>query len=213
MSHWDAREAPGRGYFGAKRSRIAISSLTFDGMLSLRLSNRFRSLLVLSGLLATMALATASPASAEQAPPAAGSSQVCVGVKGGFLIQLNGFGSRFPANATGTTTFTFADGRVVSLDATTNFEGIFHTATFTLDLRDPQDAALVGTYVHETAVWEGAQSTLIFPLMGCPVAPDGRVACLDGGFESYPALGFLNQGDCVSWVATDGKNEPGQNAP
>lgn len=172
-----------------------------------------RNLLALAALVCVAALGGASTATAQQAPPAAGSSQVCVGVSGGFLVQLNGFGSRFPANATGTTTFTFADGRVVSLDATTNEEGIFHTATFTLDLRDPQDAALVGTEVHETATWEGAQSSLTFRLIGCPLAPDRRVACLDGGFASYPALGFLNQGDCVSWIATNGRNEPGQNLP
>jgi hypothetical protein len=172
-----------------------------------------RNLLTVAALMAVAALGSTSTASAQQAPPAAGSSQVCVGVSGGFLVQVNGFGSRFPANSTGTTTFTFADGRVVSLDATTNHEGIFHTATFTLDLRDPQDAALVGTDVYEVATWEGAESDLIFRLIGCPLAPDGRVACLDGGFESYPALGFLNQGDCVSWVATDGRNEPGQNLP
>jgi hypothetical protein len=173
-------------------------------------SRLLRNLLILAALLA---LGTASTASAQEAPPAAGSTQVCIGVSGGFVVQMNGFGSRFPANTTGTTTFTFADGSVVSLEATTNSEGIFHTATFTLDLRDPQIAALVGTNVHQTAIWEGAESSLDFKLIGCPTAPDGRVACLDGGFESYPALGFLNQGDCVSWVATDGKNEPGKNVP
>jgi FlaG/FlaF family flagellin (archaellin) len=172
-----------------------------------------RTLLTLAATVAVAALGTASTASAEEAPPAAGSTQVCVGVSGGFLLQINGFGSRFPANETGTTTFTFADGRVVSLSATTNDEGIFHTATFTLDLRDPEVAALVGTTVRQVSTWPGAESTLTFRLVGCPVAPDGRVACLDGGFESYPALGFLNQGDCVSWIATQGRNEPGQNVP
>ena len=163
-----------------------------------------------------MAAATAlaaAPAAAQESPPAAGSSQTCVGVSGGFLLQINGFGSSFPPNTTGTTTFTFANGDVVSLEATTNDEGIFHTATFTLDLRDPQLAALVGTSVHETASFAGAESELTFTLFGCPTAPDGRVACLDRGFESYPALGFLNQGDCVSWIATNGRNEPGRNLP
>jgi hypothetical protein len=172
-----------------------------------------RTVLILVALTAAMALGGVSAASAQDAPPAAGSTQVCVGVSGGFLLQLNGFGSRFPPNATGTTTFTFADGSVVSLSATTTEEGIFHTSTFTLDLRDPQVAALVGTSVQETAIWEGAESSFSFTLVGCPVAPDGRVACLDGGFESYPELGFLNQGDCVSWIATNGSNEPGQNLP
>ena len=178
-----------------------------------RCRHRLRSFLVLAAVLAAAAFATAPAASAVQTPPSPGSSQVCIGVSGGFLLQINGFGSSFPPNTTGTTTFTFANGDVVSLEATTNDEGIFHTATFTLDLRDPELAALIGTNVHETATFGPATASLDFELVGCPTAPDGRVACMDGGFESYPALGFLNQGDCVSWVATNGRNEPGQNLP
>jgi hypothetical protein len=175
---------------------------------------RLRTLLVLAALTTAVAVAgTAPAASAVESPPAAGSSQLCVGVQGGWLLQINGFGSSFPPNTTGTTTFTFANGHVVSLDATTNFEGIYHTAKFTLDLRDPENAALIGTQVYESADFAGATSSFYFELVGCPTQPDGRVACLQGGFLSYPVLGFLNQGDCVSWIATQGKNEPGQNVP
>ena len=35
--------------------------------------------------------------------------------------------------------------------------------------------------------------------------------CKKGGWERYGI--FRNQGDCVSWVATHGKNEPGKNQP
>jgi hypothetical protein len=172
-----------------------------------------RALSLLAALAAVIALATAAPASAQEVFPAAGSTQACVAVSGGFLLNINGFGSSFPANTTGTTTFTFANGDVVSLEATTNHEGIFHTEKITFDLRDPAVAALVGTNVHEYANFAGAESHLDFPFFGCPTAPDGRAACLDGGFESYPELGFLNQGDCISWIATNGRNEPGQNTP
>jgi hypothetical protein len=183
-------------------------------MRATRCPDRLRTLLVLAAVTAATAFATAPAASAQVAtPPSAGSSQICVGTQGGFLLQINGFGTSFPPNTTGTTTFTFANGDVVSLEATTNDEGIFHTATFTLDLRDPELAALVGTNVHETATFGPATGTLTFQLVGCPTAPDGRVACMDDGFLSYPELGFLNQGDCVSWIATRGKNEPGQNVP
>jgi hypothetical protein len=160
----------------------------------------------------TTAFATAAPASAEEFP-SAGSTQSCVGVSGGFLLRINGFGSSFPPNTTGTTTFTFADGQVFTLTATTGEEGIFHTEPLFFDLRDPEVAALLGTSVYETATFGDAFSDLTFTVIGCPTAPDGRVSCLDGGFESYPALGFLNQGDCVSWIATNGRNEPGQNQP
>ena len=176
-----------------------------------RLDRPRRSLLLGAVLAAAMAVAAPPAASANE--PLPGSSQVCAGVSGGFLLQVNGFGQGFPAETTGTTTFTFANGDAVSLEATTDGAGIFHTAPFTLDLRDPEDAALVGTSVHEQVSIGDVEVAFTFTLVGCPTAPDGRVACMDGGFESYPALGFLNQGDCVSWVATNGGNEPGQNVP
>jgi hypothetical protein len=173
-----------------------------------------RSLLALAALVAAAAFATAPVASAQVTTlPSTGSAQICVGTQGGFLVEMNGFGTSFPVNTTGTTTFTFANGDVVSLQATTNEEGTFHTATFTIDLRDPELAALVGSTVHEEATFGTAFGTLDFQLVGCDTAPDGKLACLDGGFLNYPALGFLNQGDCVSWIATNGKNEPGKNIP
>ena len=182
-------------------------------MRATRRRSRLSTILALGAVATAAAFAGAPAASAEESPPAAGSSQICIPVSGGWLIQVNGFGSRFPANTTGTTTFTFQNGDVVTLEATTNWEGIYHTATFTLDVRVPEYAALIGTDVLETADFAGATSTLRFELMPCPTAPDSRAGCLDAVWESYPALGFLNQGDCVSWIATKGKNEPGQNVP
>jgi hypothetical protein len=41
--------------------------------------------------------------------------------------------------------------------------------------------------------------------------PETRDDCKKGGWERYGI--FRNQGDCVSWVATHGKNEPGRNQP
>jgi hypothetical protein len=32
--------------------------------------------------------------------------------------------------------------------------------------------------------------------------------CKNGGWRNYPHLGFKNQGDCVSWVRTNGRNPP-----
>jgi hypothetical protein len=182
-------------------------------MSATRCRARLRQVLVLGAVTAAALLAIAPVASAVESPPAAGSSQLCVPVSGGWLMRINGFGSSFPVNTTGTTTFTFANGDVVSLEATTTFEGIYHTATFTLDLRLPQYAALIGTSVHETADFEGATSSLDFDLVPCPTEPDSKDGCLKDVWQSYPALGFLNQGDCVAWIATEGKNEPGQNLP
>jgi hypothetical protein len=176
-------------------------------------SPRWRRISVaLSAALTAAALATASPASAELFP-SPGSTQTCIGVQGGWLIKVNGFGSSFEPNATGTTTFVLANGDVYEFTATTTDEGIFHTEAFFLDMRDPEMAALVGTDIFQTATYGPVTESFSYELVGCPTAPDSRAGCLDGGFSSYPALGFLNQGDCVSWIATNGKNEPGQNLP
>jgi hypothetical protein len=45
---------------------------------------------------------------------------------------------------------------------------------------------------------------------GIAYGPTTTDDCKNGGYEKY---GFKNQGDCVSYVATHGKNEPGQNVP
>jgi hypothetical protein len=41
--------------------------------------------------------------------------------------------------------------------------------------------------------------------------PITTAECKDDGWQAYGV--FTNQGDCVSYVATQGKNEPGQNVP
>ncbi|MDG0867419.1 hypothetical protein [Candidatus Lucifugimonas marina] len=42
---------------------------------------------------------------------------------------------------------------------------------------------------------------------GAPVAPTSKSDCKKGGWEDYDGL-FKNQGDCVSYVVTGGKNPP-----
>jgi hypothetical protein len=44
---------------------------------------------------------------------------------------------------------------------------------------------------------------------GCPL-PTNKDQCKNGGWMNY-GTSFKNQGDCVSYVATGGKNEPGKN--
>jgi hypothetical protein len=44
-----------------------------------------------------------------------------------------------------------------------------------------------------------------------PFQPTARQQCKSGGWRNFP--GFKNEGDCVSFVATGGKNEAGQNQP
>lgn len=38
--------------------------------------------------------------------------------------------------------------------------------------------------------------------------PTTQADCANGGWRAYADPGFKNQGDCVSWVATKGKNHP-----
>jgi hypothetical protein len=46
-----------------------------------------------------------------------------------------------------------------------------------------------------------------------PERPTTAEECRAGGFRDFPALGFGNQGDCVAFVQTGGRNEPGKNVP
>jgi len=43
-------------------------------------------------------------------------------------------------------------------------------------------------------------------VVDAPPLPTSRDQCKNGGWRDFP--GFKNQGDCVSYVATGGKNEP-----
>jgi hypothetical protein len=47
---------------------------------------------------------------------------------------------------------------------------------------------------------------------GCAQRPATADECKNGAWTTYDTL-FKNQGDCVAFVETDGKNEPGQNVP
>ena len=43
--------------------------------------------------------------------------------------------------------------------------------------------------------------------------PPGADQCKNGGWQNFEGLTFKNQGDCVSYVSTHGRNEPGKNLP
>ena len=47
-------------------------------------------------------------------------------------------------------------------------------------------------------------------LTSSPAFPTTKEQCKNGGWQDF-GLSFKNQGDCVSFVATGGKNEPGKN--
>jgi hypothetical protein len=49
------------------------------------------------------------------------------------------------------------------------------------------------------------------PIAEPPPVPTSQDQCKKDGWRTYGI--FKNQGDCVSFVATHGKNEPGKNQP
>ncbi|MDQ0849161.1 hypothetical protein QFZ65_001099 [Arthrobacter sp. B3I9] len=63
-----------------------------------------------------------------------------------------------------------------------------------------------GTFTSPNAFQESFVSQTFTPAP--PPAPTTAEQCKKGGWKNYPALGFKNQGDCTSYVATHGKNQP-----
>jgi hypothetical protein len=81
-------------------------------------------------------------------------------------------------------------------------------ASFTTDASGnfflgPFGSSVPGTFTA-TVVWSGG--TLVTSLdVNCAV-PTSREQCKNGGWQAFGF--FRNQGDCVSFVATGGKNPP-----
>jgi hypothetical protein len=59
-----------------------------------------------------------------------------------------------------------------------------------------------GFYLGSTMVTSGD-----ITVVDAPPVPTTRQQCTNGGWQSYGV--FKNQGDCVSFVATGGRNRPG----
>jgi hypothetical protein len=79
------------------------------------------------------------------------------------------------------------------------WEGV--TGTFKRDGTLTFNAVVPGTDVGTFSLSYGRPDPL-------PTSPD---QCTKGGWKAFGI--FTNQGDCVSFVATKGKNEPGKNLP
>jgi hypothetical protein len=108
-------------------------------------------------------------------------------------------------------------------EACTTATGFF-TSTFTVHIDGPIDGVGVGPFEDATGTFT-RDGTLTFNQV-VPGTDEGTFSlsysvpdplptsadqCKKDGWESYGI--FTNQGDCVSFVATHGKNEPGQNLP
>lgn len=68
---------------------------------------------------------------------------------------------------------------------------------------------IIATSAVSLFIATSAMAVIIVP----PSLPTSVDECKKGGWQNYNGL-FKNQGDCVSFVATDGRNLPdGPNAP
>jgi hypothetical protein len=74
---------------------------------------------------------------------------------------------------------------------------------------DPNTGALFAMRFGDAA--DLNVSANLAPSVGAPPPPTSKAQCQHGGWKNYPQ--FKNQGDCVAFVATAGKNEPGKNVP
>ncbi len=63
-------------------------------------------------------------------------------------------------------------------------------------LPSPNEVSLLSTLTNGRAV-----------VFDAPLLPTSKEQCKNGGWQNFPQ--FKNQGDCVSFVATNGKNQPG----
>ncbi len=71
---------------------------------------------------------------------------------------------------------------------------------FSFENRAPSDCS-------PSQVFPGAQLGLRAVVNDAPVLPTSKDQCKTGGWQTFSQ--FQNQGDCVSFVATKGKNQPG----
>jgi hypothetical protein len=128
-------------------------------------------------------------------------------------FTFNAFNSTFTISS-GTTTVTGSKtspgGGVLCAGAGDAFTTV--SATYTATIHTPtgnfHDEGTSGAFVHITAsgaatLTEDFTSSLAQPV---PLAPTSKDQCKNNGWRNFPQ--FKSQGECVSFVATGGKNPP-----
>jgi len=121
----------------------------------------------------------------------------------------------------GTTGATFADadfasgcgGAVVSVDSATQLSvdpTVSPVNNCVLVVDEVLDATAAGEVCQTIDNFDNAPPvTVCADILAGP--EDAEADCKKGAWEDWGV--FKNQGDCVSYIATQGKNEPGQNVP
>jgi hypothetical protein len=71
---------------------------------------------------------------------------------------------------------------------------------------DPSGHVVCGTLFDGPVTCLNVQASVALLTVDAPTAPTSKEQCNNGGWRTYGV--FKNQGDCVSFVATKGKNPP-----
>lgn len=69
------------------------------------------------------------------------------------------------------------------------------------------NAAVTGWTTNTSLQGGGAYTITLTGAVFCPILPTSAHQCKKGGWQDFEGV-FRNQGDCVSYVATGGKNRP-----
>jgi hypothetical protein len=142
----------------------------------------------------------------------------------GFTFEIDAHSGPSGENPSGEVTFRFASsgevffaGPVTCLDVSGNF-AILNVATVQfqavgLDVTDSPSGDLIRAIPTGTSTCAPLGFALDFPVVSgdvavvdAPALPTSKDQCKNGGWKNFP--GFKNQGECVSFVATKGRNQP-----
>jgi hypothetical protein len=99
------------------------------------------------------------------------------------------------ADGNGTVTYTFTAGTIAAAGNQVPFPtGTIQSISILIDVQGTADISNITV-----------NGVLQVP---APTTPTSKDQCKDGGWKSFTNPAFKNQGDCVSFVATGGKNSP-----
>jgi hypothetical protein len=148
-------------------------------------------IIVVALAIATVSSSLAAPNAGAQTSPTLTLEEACTTFEGTPAVGLKITASGVPPVSQVSGNVVFPDGRGVSGTINSNVQGV---ATITF-FGGP------GLYTVEITFPFSATKSLEVDCL-----PNSTDECKDGGWRDFPD--FTNQGDCVSFVATGGKNPP-----
>jgi hypothetical protein len=124
--------------------------------------------------------------------------------------QVSFIQGRFGTNFAGPVTCLAVKGNIATMNVASNLGLVTLEVTDSpsgdliraaLTGRSPSDCSVLGAAIELRVVSGGVA------VVDAPPLPTSKDQCKNGGWRNFP--GFKNQGDCVSFVATGGRNQPG----